>query len=73
MHARANRTWIRAIRVVLACALHGHAVICNPGGDDEMARGSKDTYTDKQKRQAAHIERSEREAGRSKADAERIA
>ncbi len=38
-----------------------------------MARGSKDTYTDKQKRQAAHIERSEREAGRSKADAERIA
>jgi len=38
-----------------------------------MARGSKDTYTDKQKRQAAHIERSEREAGRSEEDAERIA
>lgn len=38
-----------------------------------MARGSKDTYTDKQKRQAAHIEQSEREAGRSSEDAERIA
>ena len=38
-----------------------------------MARGSKDAYTDKQKRQAAHIEQSEREAGRSRADAERIA
>jgi hypothetical protein len=38
-----------------------------------MARGSKDAYTDKQKRQAAHIEQSEREAGRSQEDAERIA
>lgn len=38
-----------------------------------MARGSKDTYTDKQKRQAAHIEQSEREAGRSREDAARIA
>ncbi|MBX3712870.1 MAG: hypothetical protein KF800_12990 [Lysobacter sp.] len=38
-----------------------------------MARGSKDTYTDKQKRQAAHIEQSEREAGRSEEEAERIA
>ena len=38
-----------------------------------MARGSKDAYTEKQKRQAAHIEQSEREAGRSKEDAERIA
>jgi hypothetical protein len=41
--------------------------------DDAMARGSKDAYTDKQKRQAAHIEQSEREAGRSQEDAERIA
>lgn len=38
-----------------------------------MPRGSKDAYTDKQKRQAAHIEQSERDAGRSKEDAERIA
>ena len=38
-----------------------------------MSRGDKSSYTDKQKRQAEHIEESEREAGRSKDDAERIA
>lgn len=38
-----------------------------------MARDGKDAYTDKQKRQAAHIEDSEIEAGRSREDAERIA
>lgn len=38
-----------------------------------MSRGDKSSYTDKQKRQAEHIEKSEREAGRSKDDAERIA
>ena len=38
-----------------------------------MTRGDKSSYTDKQKRQAEHIERSEREEGRSKEDAERIA
>ena len=38
-----------------------------------MPRGEKTAYTDKQKRQAQHIETSEREAGRSKEDAERIA
>ena len=38
-----------------------------------MTRGSKAKYTDKQKRQAAHIEQSEREAGRSEEDAARIA
>lgn len=36
-------------------------------------RGSKDLYTSKQKRQAAHIEQSEKERGRSETDAERIA
>jgi hypothetical protein len=36
-------------------------------------RGDKSAYTDKQKRKAGHIEDSEREAGRSKEDAERIA
>ena len=38
-----------------------------------MSRGDKSSYTDKQKSQAEHIEESEREAGRSKDDAERIA
>ena len=38
-----------------------------------MSRGDKSAYTDKQKRQAAHIEDSERKQGRSKDDAERIA
>ena len=38
-----------------------------------MSRGDKSSYTDKQKRQAEHIEESEREAGRSKDDADRIA
>ena len=38
-----------------------------------MSRGDKSAYTDKQKRQAEHIEDSEKEAGRSKEDAERIA
>jgi hypothetical protein len=38
-----------------------------------MSRGDKSAYTDKQKRQAEHIEESEKEAGRSKEDAERIA
>ena len=37
------------------------------------SRGDKSSYTDKQKRQAEHIEESERESGRSKEDAERIA
>jgi hypothetical protein len=38
-----------------------------------MSRGDKSSYTDKQKRQAEHIEVSERKEGRSKEDAERIA
>jgi hypothetical protein len=38
-----------------------------------MPRGDKSAYTDKQKRQAAHIESSERKEGRSKKAAERIA
>ena len=38
-----------------------------------MPRGDKSAYTDKQKRQAGHIEESERKEGRSKEDAERIA
>jgi len=38
-----------------------------------MPRGDKSSYTDKQKRQAEHVEASERDKGRSEADAERIA
>jgi hypothetical protein len=38
-----------------------------------MPRGDKSSYTDKQKRQAQHIEQSEKNEGRSKEDAERIA
>lgn len=38
-----------------------------------MPRGEKSAYTDKQQRQAEHIEESEIEQGRSREDAERIA
>lgn len=38
-----------------------------------MPRGDKSSYTDKQKRQAEHIEESEKDEGRSEAAAERIA
>lgn len=38
-----------------------------------MPRGDKSAYTDKQKRQAVHIEASERERGASEGTAERIA
>lgn len=38
-----------------------------------MPRGDKSSYTDKQKRQAEHIEESEKKSGRSTKTAERIA
>lgn len=38
-----------------------------------MPRGSKSSYTNKQKRQAEHIEQSEKNRGRSKKASERIA
>jgi hypothetical protein len=38
-----------------------------------MPRGSKASYSSKQKRQASHIERSEKARGRSTKTAERIA
>ena len=38
-----------------------------------MARGSKKSYTSKQKRQAHHIEQSEQKSGRSSKTAARIA
>ena len=38
-----------------------------------MTRGDKSSYSDEQKRQAAHIESSEKKSGRSEEAAERIA
>lgn len=38
-----------------------------------MPRGDKSSYTDKQKRQARHIEQSEKAGGQSEKTAERIA
>lgn len=38
-----------------------------------MSRGDKSSCTDKQKRQAEHIEQSERKQGKSRDEAERIA
>jgi hypothetical protein len=38
-----------------------------------MPRGSKASYSDKQKRQASHIEKSEKKQGRSKKASQRIA
>ena len=38
-----------------------------------MPQGDKSAYTEKQKRQAAHIEQSERSSGASEEEAERIA
>lgn len=39
----------------------------------KMPQGDKDKYTDKQKREAAHIEKSEKKEGKSESSAERIA
>ena len=38
-----------------------------------MARGSKKSYTDKQRRQASHIEESEKKSGKSSKRAAQIA
>lgn len=38
-----------------------------------MTQGDKSAYTDKQKREAGHIEKSEEKRGHSKPEAERIA
>ena len=38
-----------------------------------MTRGDKSSYTDKQKREASHIEASEKKSGKSEKTAERIA
>ena len=38
-----------------------------------MSKGDKSSYTDKQKREAKHIEASEKKEGKSEKSAERIA
>lgn len=38
-----------------------------------MSKGDKSSYTDKQKREASHIEKSEKNEGKSEKTAERIA
>jgi len=40
--------------------------------ETDMPRGDKSSYTDKQKRQAHHIEESEKKEGKSQEAAERI-
>jgi hypothetical protein len=45
----------------------------NQSPEDPMARGSKKSYTSKQKRQAEHIEDSAKKKGRSAKTAARIA
>ena len=58
-----------------SCLHHAHRrrLKERPDWSTAMPRGDKSAYTEKQKRQAEHIEESEREQGRSKEEAERIA
>ena len=44
-----------------------------PYEENAMPRGDKSSYTDKQKRQARHIEQSEEASGKSEKTAKRIA
>src|SRR6201990_1820432 len=48
-------------------------VTAHPIGEKTMAQGSKKKYTDKQKRQAEHIEEGYEKRGTSKKEAERRA
>jgi hypothetical protein len=48
-------------------------VSAHPPTERVMSKGDKSSYTDKQKRQAAHIEKSEKKEGKSEKTAERIA
>jgi hypothetical protein len=57
-----------------ACNLLANAAVSiSPGGGENMARGSKKKYTDKQKRQAEHIEEGYKERGVGENEAERRA
>lgn len=54
----------RLVRAAIGCVAIEEAA---------MPHGDKSSYTDKQKRQAEHIEHSERKEGKPKKEAERIA
>jgi hypothetical protein len=48
--------------------------MCLPSPESaDMSKGDKSSYTDKQKREASHIEESEKKKGKSEKTAERIA
>ena len=51
----------------------GSAASAHHQTEKKMPQGDKSKYTDKQKRQAEHIEKSEKKEGRSEKAAERIA
>jgi hypothetical protein len=57
---------------ILALGWRRVALLGDPMEHD-MPRGEKSSYTDKQKRQAEHIEESEKKEGKSTESAERIA
>jgi hypothetical protein len=48
-------------------------VNAHPATERVMSKGDKSSYSDKQKRQASHIEKSEKKEGKSEKTAERIA
>jgi hypothetical protein len=59
-------------RVLTIPALGSGRVNPGPAPETDMPRGDKSSYTDKQKRQAHHIEESEKKEGKSSEAAERI-
>jgi hypothetical protein len=56
-----------------ACGRGGAKIWVAAGEEDAMPRGSKASYTAKQKRKAEHIEQGYRERGVSRGEAERRA
>jgi hypothetical protein len=72
-----QRIHVRQMSVVLAFQPRKPAtspgVVNHDQGADVMTQGDKSSFTDKLKRQAEHIEDSEKKAGKSAKDAERIA
>jgi len=59
-------------RALTIAALASDRAIPPMARETDMPRGDKSSYTDKQKRQAHHIEESEKKEGKSTAAAERI-
>jgi len=55
------------------CPLHAIEGVQTIRKEEQMARGDKDAYTDKQKRKAEHIEEGYEDRGLSKDEAERRA